>query len=113
MQVFPDLVGLGAESQRTRSPDGDTIDTHTLRTVTSSLTTWADTRGASTDTCSLPDDDDRTLSVYQPYSVRKSTIGSKTALAVDPHRPESGFWKDVRFWFDSFSNPFKACLSSH
>ena len=63
------------------------------------------------DTSTLTDDDDRTLPVYQPHSVRKSTIGSKTLLVAEPHPPESGFSKAVRVMVDSFLSPFKACLS--
>jgi len=114
--VYPDLVGLGTEtnSQRTRSPDDDTTETRTLRTARSSLTMWTENRRVSIsgDACTLTDDDDRTLPVYQPHSVRKSTIGSKSMLVVDP-KPESGFWKKLKLWFDSLLNSFKSCLSGH
>lgn len=109
MQVYPDLMGLGAEthSQRTKSPDSDdNLDAHTLR---SSLTMWTNYRGAETST--LADDDDRTLPVYQPHSVRKSIIGSKTMVVVEPQNPESGFWSLFRLWLDSFSKPLKSCWS--
>lgn len=118
MQMYPVLTGPGAEahSQRTKSPESDdTIDTHTLRTDHSSLTAWTNTntRGASMDTSTLADDDDRTLSVYQPHSVRKSAVVSKTMLVVEPHDPEPGFRKAVGLWFDSFLNSFKSCLSGY
>lgn len=86
---------------------------HTLRTAHSSLTMWTNTRGPSTDTSSLADDDDRTLPVYQPHSVRKSTIESKAMLVVEPHDPESGFWKAVKLWLDAFLNSLKACLPGY
>lgn len=113
MQVYPDLTGLGAEThrQRTRSSDDDTTETHTLRTVHSSITMWTNARGTSMDASTLDSDDDRTLPVYQPHSVRKSTIESKTLLVAEPPQPESGFSKGFRAMFDSFLSPFKTCLS--
>lgn len=117
-QIYPDLNGLGAEThtQRAKSPESDdTVDTHTLRTVHSSLTAWTnkDTRGASMDTSTLTDDDDRTLSVYQPYSVRKSAAVSQTMLVVEPHDPGPGLRKALALWFDTFMNPFKSCLPGY
>ena len=116
MQIYPDLTGLGAEtrSQQARSLESeDTAETHTLRTVHSSLTGWTNnnTRGASTDASTLADDDDRTLSVYQPYSVRKSAVVSKTMLVVEPHDPGPGFQGALGLWFDSLLNSFKSCLT--
>ena len=115
MQVYPDLAGLGAEvhSQRTRSPDSsDVADTHTLRTAHSSLTLWTNNRVASLETSTLADDDadDRTLPVYQPHSVRKSMIGSKAMVVVEPDDAGSGLWTTLRLWVDSFLNSLKSCL---
>lgn len=112
IQVYPDLTGLGADirCQRARSPDSDdTVDTHTIQTAHSSLTLWTN-RGPSLETSTLTDDDDRTLPVYQPHSVRKSTIESKTMLVVEPRNPGSGLWGTFAHWCDSFLNSFKACL---
>jgi len=114
IQIYPELKGLGSEghSHRARSAEDDIADVHTLRTAHSSLTMWTNARGAPTsDTSSMTDDDDRTLPVYQPHSVRQSTIESKAMLVVEPHDPGSGFWKAFMLWFDSFLNSLKACLS--
>lgn len=109
--IYPDLAGIGAEahSERTKSPESDdTVDTHTLHTARSSLTTWANTR-TSADASTLEDDDDRTLPVS--CSVGKSTVMSKTRFVVEPHNPEPGLWESFGLWFNSFSSPFKSCLS--
>ena len=116
MQIYPDLAGLGSEahSQRTKSPDsdGDITETHTVHTDRSSLTLWTNNRGASLETSTLAEDDadDRTLPVYQPHSVRKSMIGSKAMIVVEPHIAESGFWTSFRLWFDSLLDSIKSCL---
>lgn len=113
IQVYPDLAGLGADTHhpRTRSPDSDDIaDTHTVRTDHSSLTLWTSNRVASLESTLTDDDDDRTLPVYQPHSVRKSMIGSKAMTVVEPHDAGSGFWGAFRLFFDSFLNSFKSCL---
>jgi len=113
--IFPELVGLGTEahSQRTGSPDDGATDTRTLRTARSSLTMWTDTRGTSGETCTLGDDDDRTLPVYQTHCFRKPTIGGKTMFVVEPHRPGSGFWKTLKHWFDSFLTSIKSCFTGY
>jgi len=116
--IYPDLTGLGAETQgrQTKSPESDdTVDTHTLRTVKSSLTAWTNnnTRGASMDASTLADDDDRTLSVYQPHSIRKPATLSKTMLVAEPHEPGPGFPNALGLWFDTFLNSFKSCLPSY
>lgn len=118
IQVYPDLTGLAAETQgqRTKSPESDdTMDTHTLRTVHSSTTAWTNnnTRGASMDASTLAEDDDRTLSVYQPHSIRKTAVVSKTMLVVEPHEPVPGFQKALGIWFDAFLNSFKSCFPSY
>lgn len=115
-QIYPDLAGLGAEaqSQRTKSPESDdTVDTHTLRTVHSSLTTWTNTRGVSLDASTLADDDDRTLAAHQPHSIRKSAVVSNTMLVAEPNNPGTGSWKALAHWFDGFLNSFKSCLSDY
>lgn len=114
--VYPDLTGLGADThtERARSPESDnTTDAHTLQTARSSLTGWTGAAGASTDASTLNDDDDQTLPVYQPHSMRKSTVGSKSMLVVEPHNQEPGFWKAFGLWFDSLSSPFKSCLTAN